>query len=127
MDRSNAPLLIQRAVAALLAFCILFATVVRVPGAMLSSHEGALTYEICTGDGVQIVLAPSNDSPTENAPTDTGCEFFAAQIAALLKSAPDLPVYEAVYVRTVRPAIAGVFTDRGAAAHYLIRGPPFRS
>jgi hypothetical protein len=67
---------------------VFFAAVVRTPGAMLSSDQGVMTYVICTGTGTKTITVSmdADEGPSGSENHDLGCDFFAAQIAALIGS-----------------------------------------
>lgn len=108
----------QPIIAALVAFAVLFASIARVPGGMLSFDGGLVSYEICTSDGVQQISLPSDDP----AP-DTGCDFFAAQVAALLGAGPSPQMID-LRAGLIAGVQASLSNARIAAFEYPIRGPP---
>lgn len=113
---------LKRLISALLVLFVLFATIARAPGVMLSAHEGILTFEICTGDGIQTISAPLEETPPQ-----TDCEYFTAHIAALLGGAPDTQIIApAIYVAKW-PLLQGADVQSEAAFSHLIRGPPILS
>lgn len=110
---------LQRLTSALLVLFVLFATVARAPGVMLSAHEGTLTFVICSGDGIETISAPSEETPPQ-----TDCKFFAAQIAALLFGAPDTQIGARAFYVPKWPVLQRAYVQSYAASAHLIRGPP---
>lgn len=87
----------------LLALTILVSVFLRPPGTMLVMQGDTITYILCSGSDVKTVTVALDDEESQE--IDLGCDFFAAQIAALTVSAPDaafsivkladLPAFEA--------------------------------
>lgn len=109
----------------LIAFSLLFASVARAPGTMLSFDGDSITIEICTGAGVKTVILSADGTPVE--PSDVDCDFFATQIAALLSSAPPASLGLADTGPTQLFNISNVAVKRLTQQSHLIRGPPLAS
>ena len=115
----------KRLVGALVAFALLFAAVARAPGTMLTVEDGLVTFEICSGQGVRTVTLPVEGTDPKN--KDTGCEFFAAQIAALPFGADDPVLALSTGMVAHRLPYRDIAYKRLAQNSYLTRGPPLSS
>lgn len=122
---------VKKILSACVVLSILFAGIARAPGTMLTLDHGVLTFEICTGTGIEIITVPvdgstaSDDAPLED--HDLGCDFFSAQIAALLGdgSPPVLAFADMSYAH--RLPYRDIAFKRLAQNSYLTRAPPLTS
>ena len=114
-----------RLLAAVLAVTMLFAVVLRPPGAMISIEDETVTYVICTGHGLEAVEVPAGGDPSDN--TDPGCRFFAAQIAALLDWAPDVALVGHELERQAKLPQSTFSAPLLVRPPYDTRGPPSAS
>lgn len=109
----------------LLALTILVSVFLRPPGTMLVLDGDKITYEICTGgemDTVTIVLG--GDTQTE---IDLGCDFFAAQIGALLFDAPTIAPTDAEVTRLVSMSAIHLHIAQTTKTTNTPRAPPVLS
>ncbi|WP_298822020.1 hypothetical protein [uncultured Roseibium sp.] len=106
----------------LIAFSLLFASVARAPGTMLSFDGDTITIEICTGTGVKTVTLSADGTPVEQ--SDVDCDFFATQIAALLNGAPPVSLGLVDTGPTTLFSVSNIALRRLTQQSHLIRGPP---
>lgn len=109
----------------LLALTILVSAIFRPPGTMLVMDGGTLTYEICTGGETQTIeVALGDETPEE---IDIGCDFFAAQIAALLHQPPYVTPTDAEIRGFVTLGSADLFLGQAHNTFNTPRAPPVLS
>lgn len=72
----------------LLALTILVSVFLRPPGTMLVMRGDTITYTLCSGSDAKTVTVALDGQDSQE--IDLGCDFFAAQIAALIASVPDV-------------------------------------
>lgn len=109
----------------LLALTILVSAVLRPPGTMLVMQGDTITYTICASGDVKTVTVALDDQDSQE--IDLGCDFFAAQIAALPISAPDATFssVELVYLPAFETGSRVV--DSSPWSVYAPRAPPVPS
>lgn len=106
----------------LLVLTILASAVLRPPGTMLVLDGGTISYEICSGGGIETVtLAVEGETQEE---IDLGCDFFAAQIGALLFDTPHVAPMDADITRLVALDNARLFFERARRSFNPPRAPP---
>lgn len=109
----------------LLALTILVSVMIRPPGTMLALEGDTISYVLCTGGGMETVeVALDGAEPRE---IDLGCDFFAAQIAALPVMAPVAVVTSADPARLAPAPVALVVAGHDVWSPYTSRAPPFVS
>ncbi len=119
----------KRVLSTCLVLFVLFAGIARAPGVMLTSDQGVMVFEICTGAGTKVisVAIEAEDDPDGPQHHDPGCDFFSAQVAAFLKGVE----YTRLDVKGANLAYQLPYRDfaveRVAQNANLTRAPPFLS
>jgi hypothetical protein len=109
----------------LLALTVLVSVMIRPPGTMLALEGDKITYVLCTGAGMETVeVALDGGEPRE---IDLGCDFFAAQIAALPVMAPAAVGALAKPVRLAPVPAPLLMAAHDVWSPYTSRAPPFVS
>ncbi|SPF77138.1 hypothetical protein ALP8811_02161 [Aliiroseovarius pelagivivens] len=109
----------------LLALTILVSVFLRPPGTMLVLDGDTITYEICSGSDMEpVTIALDGDTQEE---IDLGCDFFAAQIGALLATTPYSVPTDAKATRVVSLPHAHRFIGQTTKTSNAPRAPPLVS
>ncbi|HCQ67464.1 MAG TPA: hypothetical protein DIU07_21030 [Rhodobacteraceae bacterium] len=109
----------------ILALTILVSVFLRPPGTMLVVDGDTVAYELCTADGIASVTVALDGDAKET--LDLGCEFFAAQIAALPFALPDVAPTEAIVTWLAAPAAPQIHAGQTGWRNYSPRAPPLVS
>jgi hypothetical protein len=115
----------QNVMRLLLALTILVSVFLRPPGTMLVLDGGTISYEICTGGETEMVTVALDGDASEK--IDLGCDFFAAQIAALPFESPDVAPTEAEAVRLSAVFANQIPSGQTGWPFYNSRAPPLVS
>ncbi len=115
----------RNVIRAVLALTILVSVFLRPPGTMLVMDGDTITYEICTGGDMETVTI-TLDGETQQE-IDLGCDFFAAQIGALLSGAPTIAPTDAEVTRLVSMSAIHLHIAQTAKTSNTPRAPPVLS
>lgn len=109
----------------LLALTILVSVFLRPPGTMLVLDGDTITYELCSAsEGETVTVALGGDTQEE---IDLGCDFFAAQIGALLFDAPIIRPADTEATRLVSMSATHLHIEQISRKSNAPRAPPFVS
>ena len=106
----------------ILALTVLVSVILRPPGTMLTLDGDTITYELCTAEGyVNLTVAVDGEAGET---LDLGCDFFAAQIAALPYALPDVVPVAFAVTRFSAPVTSQTNAGPADWRHYTPRAPP---
>lgn len=108
-----------------LALTMLVSVFLRPPGTMLVMDGDTITYELCTGGETMPVTVALGGDDQET--IDLGCDFFAAQIAALPFLSPDVAPTDAEATQLAQPLVLSTPAAQIGWPSYSSRAPPFVS
>lgn len=111
----------------LLILTLLVAAFIRPPGTMLGHDGERLTYVICTGDQIRTITVSAETGQEVLGNSGPECDFFAAQIAALLADTGSGPVIRSGVILAASQFQGDLFARQPARLRNAARAPPLET